>query len=188
MSVLAICFLVAAPLFISASSRAKARSQRIDCARNLQTLGLVFKTWALDHGDRFPMSFSNNLTPTPRAFECFQVLSNEVAEPNILICPADVRRPAQNLSDGFSNLNLSYFVGLDATDTNPQMLLFGDRNLTNGPLPPNRILTLRTNFPVSWTQEMHRYQGNIGLADGSVQQFSNPSLKAGLSSGRLAMP
>ncbi|HZR16639.1 MAG TPA: hypothetical protein VFE51_04870 [Verrucomicrobiae bacterium] len=188
-AILAICFLIAAPLFISASSRAKARSQRIDCARNLQALGLVFKTWALDHGDQFPMSFRNKLTPAPPAFEFFQVLSNEIAKPNILICPADVRRPAQNLSDGFSNLNLSYFVGLDATDSNPQMFLFGDRNLSDGPLPATRILILNTNYPLGWTREMHFPQGNIGLADGSVQQFSTARLKkASVNGGRLAMP
>ena len=91
---------------------------------------------------------------------------------------------------GLSNSNLSYFIGLDAQDTNPQMFLIGDRNLTNGPLPPNRILTLNTNFPVGWTRELHRYRGNIGLADGSVQQFSGSALSTACqsSTNRLAFP
>jgi hypothetical protein len=108
----------------------------------------------------------------------------------VLICPADTRQPAANLSNALSNSNLSYFLGLDAADTNPQMFLMGDRNLTNGPLPSNRILLLNTNLPIGWTGEMHRFQGNIGLADGSVQQFSNGRLSeaAGSSPQRLAFP
>ena len=122
------------------------------------------------------------------AFRYFQVISNEIATPNVLICPADTRQPAANIARGFSRSNLSYFLGLDARDTNPQMFLTGDRNLTNGPLPSNRILVLNKNCPVGWTAEMHHYQGNIGLADGSVQQFSGGRLSEALGTNRLAMP
>ena len=118
----------------------------------------------------------------------YQMMSNSLANPKVLICPADVRKPARDIVSGLSNSNLSYFVGLDARDTNPQTFLSGDRNLTNGPLPPNRILVLNTNSPVGWTRDLHRYQGNIGLADGSVQQFSSFRLSAAPYNNRLAIP
>ena len=127
-----------------------------------------------------------------QAYSYFQVLSNEFSNPKSLICPADVRQPAHDLFRGFSNSNVSYFLGLDAVGTNPQMFLAGDRNFTNGPVPPDHILTLSSNYPVGWTRELHHYQGNIGLADGSVQQYSGRRLEEAIARGiireRLAMP
>jgi prepilin-type processing-associated H-X9-DG protein len=187
---LVLCVLVCglmASIFVSAASRVRARSQRIKCADNLKTIGLGFKTWSLDDNGRFPTNQPPGLAST-----YFHYLSSELANPKVLICPADVRRAAIDLRKGLSNTNLSYFVGLDAVDKFPQMFLSGDRNLTNGPLPPDRILLLDTNFPASWTRELHRGMGNIALADGSVQQYSNHGLNEALRSGscsnRLAIP
>jgi prepilin-type processing-associated H-X9-DG protein len=189
------CMILVIPLLLSAMTRNDSRSKRIDCARNLKALGLAFKTWALDHGDRFPMSVvtQSGLTTDAQpmaAYRYFLVMSNEVADTKVLICPADTRRPAPDLGSGFSNRNLSYFVGVDALDTNPSMFLLGDRNLTNGPLPSNRVLVPSTNFPAGWSREMHGGQGNIALADGSVQQYSNRRLSEALRNGtnRLAFP
>jgi len=172
------CLILVVPLLLSAMTRHEARSKRIACTNNLKSLGLLIKTWALDHGDKFPMSVDAQPGASPgtseatQAYRYFQLMSPEFANPEVLICPSDTRVPAKDLAKGFSNANLSYFVGLDATDTNPQMLLLGDRNLTNGPLPPDHILILNTNYPVGWSDKMHRGQGNIALADGSVQQYS----------------
>ncbi|HLH54742.1 MAG TPA: hypothetical protein VKY92_14110 [Verrucomicrobiae bacterium] len=111
--------------------------------------------------------------------------------PKVLVCPADTRIPASG-SSHLSNSNVSYFVSLDASDTNPNMFLIGDRNLTNGPLPANHRLVANTNYGVGWSSELHRYQGNIGLADGSVQQFSRSRLAEAFygtqGTNRLAFP
>jgi prepilin-type processing-associated H-X9-DG protein len=129
---------------------------------------------------------------TGEVFRHFQTMSNEFANPKVLICPSAVRVPAKDLFTGFSNTNISYFVGIDARDSNPQMFLSGDRNLTNGPLTSNRILVITPNSPAGWTHEMHSFQGNIGLADGSVQQYSTARLAEGLrnseATNRLAIP
>jgi len=110
-------------------------------------------------------------------FFTFVVLSNELNTPKILICPADNRMPATNFGPGFANSNVSYFVGVTAEETQPQMLLLGDRNLTNGPLSASRLILLNTNSTPGWNQELHRLRGNVALADGSVQSASTLNLR-----------
>jgi prepilin-type processing-associated H-X9-DG protein len=62
----------------------------------------------------------------------------------------------------------------------PQRLLDGDRNITGESDPENGILKLVPGQHVGWTQDIHVNQGNVGLADGSVQQFSNDGLREAL--------
>jgi hypothetical protein len=55
------------------------------------------------------------------------------------------------------------------------------------------LLELSTNAPISWTSARHHFAGNIGLADGSVQQFTiqrlqNALQQTGLATNRLAIP
>jgi prepilin-type processing-associated H-X9-DG protein len=174
------------------------RQRRITCTSNLVQIGVACRTWALGHSDLYPAVASGSLggaqkdVASGEAFRWFQVMSNELASPRVLVCPADDRVRATSFSTGLSNRNLSYFVGLDAVDTNPQMFLAGDRNLTNGLAPTNGILVLITNRPTGWTHAIHRFQGNVALADGSVQQFSTPRLRTAIPSNgtpeRLAMP
>jgi hypothetical protein len=112
-------------------------------------------------------------------------MSNELSTPKILVCPADTRTAANNFIR-LKNQNVSYFVGLDAADPNPQMLLDGDRNLTSDNAPENGILKLVPGGPLSWTETIHVNQGNLGLADGSVQQFSNSALREALKNSGAA--
>lgn len=116
-------------------------------------------------------------TTNGAVFFTFVVMSNELNTPKILICPADVRRPAANFGPGLANSNISYFVGVNADETQPQMLLSGDRNLTNGTLPANRLLLLTTNSAPGWDHRLHKFRGNIALSDGSVQSSSTPQLR-----------
>ena len=94
-----------------------------------------------------------------------------------------------------NNQNLSYFAGLDAGDSSPRRLLDGDRNLTGETEPENGILKLTPGETVSWTAKIHVNAGNVGLADGSVQQCSNAGLQSLLKNSgsptntwRLALP
>ena len=103
------------------------------------------------------------------------------------------------------NTGVSYFAGRDAQDTNPQMFLDGDRNIcsdtTAASIPNNGYgispdpapgaasngatvgfptnATLTTAYKVGFSPKMHQSTGNVGLADGSVQQFSQSGLTAG---------
>lgn len=175
------------------SGRPRQVGRQLACRNNLQQIGLAFKTWALDNKALFPaQALTNNggvLEPhvATNAYVHFQVLSNELYSPRLLVCPADIgRTPVTNFAR-LANSNISYFVGLHAQSSMPQMFLSGDRNLTNGLPLTNNVLFLTTNRPVGWTHELHSPSGNIGLADGSVQQFTIMGLR-GVAGERLLMP
>jgi competence protein ComGC len=193
-------------ILLPALAQDSQNSARRQCVNNLKQVGLAFKTWAVDNGDKFPMAVSNRLGGTlefavdGNAFRHFQVMSNELTTPKILVCPADTRKPrsqvegqpAQVFGD-LQNKNISYFVGLDASDSKPMMFLSGDRNITNGVSPVRTVLKLRPKIPAGWTETMHVNQGNVGIADGSVQQYSSARLQQALqytedSTNRIALP
>jgi prepilin-type processing-associated H-X9-DG protein len=182
--IIAVLALLAAML-LPALAAAKKKAQRINCVNNLKQCGLAFRIWEGDNGDKYPMDVPTAKGGTMEfstgadTFRHFQVMSNELSTPRILICPADVRVAADNFTS-LKNQNVSYFVGLDASEESPQMLLDGDRNLTGGSAPENGILKLVPGGPVGWTTAIHNNQGNLGLADGSVQQLFNFGLRAAL--------
>jgi len=185
---------------LPALAKARAKAQRISCVSNLKQIGLSFKIWAGDHHDNYPMQVAATNGGTMElvaggfVFPHFAVLSNELNTPYVLVCPADKTRIRATNFDKLSNANISYFLGLDAGETNPQMLLAGDSNLEiDGQPVPSGILNLWTNAAVGWTAERHVRRGNVALADGSVQQFTHAKLREGLvntgiATNRLLIP
>ena len=103
-------------------------------------------------------------------------MSNELAVPKTVICPADERETALDFVS-FDNTNVSYFVGTDAVDIRPNMILAGDRNVAINGLLLSGARFLRTNRQPEWTSEMHGHAGNIALADGSVQRVTSEGLR-----------
>ncbi len=187
---------ILAAMLLPALAAAKRKAQRINCVNNLKQDGLAFRLWEGDNGGNYPMSVSTNkggtLESAVGAFRHFQVMSNDLSTPKILVCPADDRTVAVNFAR-LKNMNVSYFVGLDATEARPQMLLTGDRNVTNGLSPVRSLLELRPEIPAGWTEALHTGQGNVGLADGSVQQFTISGLRHAIRNSddptnRIALP
>jgi prepilin-type processing-associated H-X9-DG protein len=179
--VIATLFLLASFL-LPALSRPK-RSSRIGCTSQLKQVGLAYRIYSNDHGDQYPFAVSNELggslsfTNTPQVFRHFEVLSNELVTPKVLVCPVDRSRiRGASFQTPLSNLNISYFVGFEASEDQPQSILSGDRNITGGNLTNGFLRLVSKNDQMGWTKDLHNGQGNIGLGDGSVQQVTTGSL------------
>jgi prepilin-type N-terminal cleavage/methylation domain-containing protein/prepilin-type processing-associated H-X9-DG protein len=139
----------------------------------------------------------------------FLTMSNELSTPKILYCPAEWESSQRQSATSFApvnigtasgvpytnDLNVSYFIGIDAQETFPSMFLTGDHNLGSGnpPLQPylaapttgTPFVSLGTNTTSTatgpgWMDNQHSKQGNIGLADGSVQGWTRSRLIEGL--------
>jgi hypothetical protein len=110
------------------------KPQPITCVNNLKQIGLAFKTWALDHQDHFPFNLSTNDGGTMEycarnsdGFDSnvalhFQVMSNELSTPLILLCPRDhTTKPARDFSVLRAE-NVTYWMrsGTNVTDADPQ--------------------------------------------------------------------
>ncbi len=187
------------------------KATRIACVNNLKQIGIAYRLWEGDHGDKYPMAVSvanggsMELIAAGNVAACFQVMSNEVNTPKILLCPEDTRRVLATNWSTLNNSNISYFVGLDAVESKSQMFLSGDDNFTISGIPvKSGLLELLTNTPVGWSSGRHvspnshfwtpdKYIGNIGLADGSVQQLTTDGLRqalqqTGVATNQLAIP
>src|ERR1035441_4603150 len=79
----------------------------------------------------------------------FLCASNELSTPKILFCPSEYESSVRQASSSFAGAqtganqvlytndnNVSYFIGVDAVETYPQMFLTGDHNLGDGANPP----------------------------------------------------
>jgi len=149
----------------------------------------------------------------------FLRMSNELSTPKNLYCPSEsessIRQPATSFA-GYNvginktipytnDLNVSYFIGVDAQETYPRMLLSGDHNLGGNANPPTLMylaasstgtpfLCFGTNFIANqgpaWLDTMHAQRGNVLMADGSVEWFNRSELQDALqhSGDRGRMP
>lgn len=214
--VLVILFLLVVPM----QHRHRKPAQQINCANNLKQVGLSFRLWAGDNGEKYPIQalLSTNEpwfqqralsdgTGAAYTYQVFQIMSNELGTPKIVVCPADGDRSiATNFAGDFSKLAnqaISYFVGKDADEATPNQFLAGDRNIGIRPadgwsgndpdggvtgFSPNssfagtyRSLAVYTNDTrLQWTDKLHQAKGNVVLADGSVQQMTSAAMRKGL--------
>ena len=198
--VLVIIFVVGlfALMILPGSHAGHNKSKRITCVNNLKQIGLAYRIWEGDHGNKYPMDVSATNGGTMElskvgtdAWRNFLVMSNELSTPRILICPADQRNEATNFGPNFGNMNISYFVNLDAVEADPQMLLFGDDNFEMGGVSvESGLLHISTNTPIAWSAARHGHAGNVALTDGSVQQLTTSRLREYISNvtNRIAIP
>ncbi len=187
-------------LLLPTLSKTSRRTRPLGCVRNLKEVGLAFRIFATDHEGRFPMRVSTNQGGSLEFVQAglpgphFVALSNALTSPKVIVCPMDKKsKPAASFTL-VRRANVSYFVGLDATEEIPETFLAGDRHLTvNGrPVPPG-LTEFTTNAVAGWTDEIHRGQGFVAMGDGSVHQFSPSRLDqalrgTGQATNRLVIP
>jgi len=205
--VVIVIVMILVAMLVAALHPATRRVSRIYCVNNLKQLGLSYRIWAGDNGNTYPMGISvtnggtMELVQAGNAVATYQVMSNELSTPKILLCTGDrnsqgdtSRTFATNFSS-LANSNISYFVGVDTTNgVNPQLILSGDSNFENSGKPvKSGLLSVWTNNPMAWTAARHKGIGYFGFTDGSVQLVTTPSLQSyfnqtGIPTNRLAIP
>ena len=182
---------ILAAMLMPALTSAMARAKRIWCENNLRQIGIGFHLFLHDHGGKCPMAvpmidggareFVRNGYAVPGAFyfsyRQFQALSNELVVARLLACKADLQRTNADTFATLKNVNVSYFVGVDADFSRPDSVLAGDRNLACNPASPNPTI-LHTTGGASfwWTRDVHAFKGNVLYADSHVEEWNNLSL------------
>jgi prepilin-type N-terminal cleavage/methylation domain-containing protein len=108
--VIAIIAILAAML-LPALAAAKRKAQKINCVNNLKQVGLAFRIWEGDNGDKYPMALSStqggaqefignsaNTGHTAANQQTYNVpylyscMSNELSTPKVTYCPSDSAR------------------------------------------------------------------------------------------------
>lgn len=113
------------------------RPSQVSCSNNLKQIGLSFRVWAMDNDGQFPFNVSTNAGGTrefcardadgfdSNAALHFQVMSNELSTPRLLVCPKDwSRKPAVSFAS-LEAKNVSYRLrsGTNVNESNPTAVL-----------------------------------------------------------------
>jgi prepilin-type processing-associated H-X9-DG protein len=185
---------------------------------------LAFRIWEGDNNNQYPMAVSTSIggaqerigsqansgTYAPAGItNIFTCCSNELSTTKIIWCPADsTRNAATNFSEvgaavapgttqGLGTNAISYFVCGDASETYPQMVLDGDRNVGTTATAPAPAINMINCYALgasggsasgaatgpnwAWSaNDLHLKVGNIGFADGSVAEESASGLQNAL--------
>jgi len=207
---------ILAGLLLPALAKAKAKAQRIKCVNNLKQIGLGFRIFSTDNGGSFPWSIgsdqggsgntgTNVWDNENHTYRHFLAVSNELSTPKLLFCPSDSGgTPAKVEAASFNqvlytnnyqyNKSISYFIGTDAQEEQPQTILSGDRNISpdvtiatpvlyNNATTSTKItkaLGTGNAVKIGWTKVTHVEAGDMLFGDGHVDQNSTGRLREAL--------
>lgn len=198
---------ILASLLLPALAKAKAKAQRTVCVNNMKQTALAEVIWINDN----EKNAVHWRTPAPDGECCaaragaawieFAFISNNVATPKVLACPAEKGvRVAESWGDltssGFRNNSTSYAVNMDAgsvtgggilpLDRAQQHILWMDKNLNfqpqggcssgvNNTVKFDGTQGVPSSYSAySWTNGIHGVnKGNLASMDGSVHQTSS---------------
>jgi prepilin-type N-terminal cleavage/methylation domain-containing protein len=216
--VIAIIAILAAML-LPALAAAKKKAQKISCLNNLKQDGLAMRLWEGDNSDKYPQNVSTNIggaqeyvnvasgtalskpSATSAMAAFFNVMSNQLSTAKILYCPSDSSAGSTagavhtgSAATAFTNSDseVSYFLGNSAAESNPQMILMGDRNVASTAANGANETTVgsyggkaqagpSTVNTMTWDANyLHQGSGNWLLTDGSGQQGSTGTFQTAL--------
>ena len=157
------------------SSRTKARM--ISCESNLRQIGVAACVYSRDHQDKSPSEGwrveKDDVTGRSDPTNFFLKILAAVPSPRCFWCPLDLGRVAAASPAGLTRSNLSYFVNVDANQTNraSDSVLAGDRCLSVNSKPVSAgVLLVTPGKTVTWTPTAHASGGNFVFADGFTEQ------------------
>ena len=162
------------------------------CPSNLKQIGLAFRMWANDHEDKFPMQVSvaeggtKELALLGFALASFASISNELNNPKPLHCRQDSERERATQWEQLAVTNVSYFVSMDASETNSASILAGDRNVCIGGQLATGLIHITNPKLAAWGVGIHSNQGNIVLADGSAHGVNGFGLRNAFTNSGIA--
>ena len=175
---------ILAGMLLPAMAKSKAKAKRIACVNNIKQISLALRMWSDDHRDKYPWNLTmedGGSSDSSDWTDNFRLASNELGTVTILHCPSDKKKkPALSWDRADGDRNISYFVGTSAREEKPETILLGDHNVIGGSggLDPSWSLFLGSSIDAKWDNSLHVNQGNIALADGSVQQIKTEQLRA----------
>jgi prepilin-type processing-associated H-X9-DG protein len=201
---------ILAALLLPAIQKAIFKGRQTWCASNLRQVGIAFQTFSHDYGGRFPQAVPVSqggvleyaLSGQPRLGdlwlkpEVFRVMSNELGNLRVALCPAVVRQVT-----GFPQLraaDTTYFLGLGSSPDLPLSLVSGDNNLSPHPVVPTNAaarpagaqagVTSSGRLEYGWTRERHDQRGNLLFADGHVEGHRSLTLPTGTAPAPRPVP
>lgn len=196
---------ILAGMLLPALSKAKLKAIIIQCTNNHKQIGIGWATFASDH-DRYTWEFPNTVDPEwgtqnltnnkANLNQMYRKISNSLATPKTVACPADKERnPAADWA-ALNTGNMGYGVGIGASQQYPRAILGIDRHLqrvgtaaSSGPTQGGRVLG--AGAPLYWIGTSSGYingssgrqidfhkapSGNILLVDGSVSTVNDAGL------------
>ncbi len=172
---LAIAAIVILPFF----AKSKSHPPRIRCINNLKNVGLAYRIFATDNSEKFPFQVSTNdggsrELSSDIVFQ-FRTISNELSTPKLLVCRISAKESATNWTT-LTKSNISYFIGVSATQLNPNSILGGDEGFSlKNSIPTNALVRVTSNDKPQYPKQFHSDGdgANILFADGTVQTVKN---------------
>ena len=196
---------VLAALLLPSLADRNRRPVTIYCLNNQKQIAIGITMWKADHGDQFPWQVATTnggaLEAATRGYAApnFQSLSNYLRTTSIFICRTDTNRSPAIDFTRLNNLNVSYFVSLDAGTNAANNILTGDRSLANANKPLNPGLFVYSHGAnMNWTRELHNVNqkwtlGVLSFGDSHAEVVKDANLNSffqheDLATNRLAIP
>lgn len=181
---------VLAALLAPSLSKSFGKAKQIHCVSKLRQVGLGLHSFAQDHDGSFPWQIPTlkggsmyetrfQLKASPLlsySGRHFEVLSNELVTPKIVVCPADKQRETAETFTRLKTNNVSYWVFYRASLNYSIHPLAGDLNVQSVGTNRSRVAGRTNLLSIRFDEKLHQYKGNILFADGHVEGIKNADL------------